>query len=49
VPLARWEPNGERAAAALVELLQPGDAVLVKASRSMGLEVVAETVGGVAA
>jgi UDP-N-acetylmuramyl pentapeptide synthase len=30
------------AAAALPDLLQPGDTVLVKASRGVGLEVVAE-------
>jgi UDP-N-acetylmuramoyl-tripeptide--D-alanyl-D-alanine ligase len=33
--------NAEEAAAAVAELLQPGDVVLVKGSRSVGLEAVA--------
>jgi UDP-N-acetylmuramoyl-tripeptide--D-alanyl-D-alanine ligase len=33
-----WEPDAERALAAALDLLRPGDAVLVKASRSVGLE-----------
>ena len=36
----------DEAIAALDELLQPGDCVLVKASRSVGLEVVAEALAG---
>jgi UDP-N-acetylmuramoyl-tripeptide--D-alanyl-D-alanine ligase len=46
-PLAReyggaWVETAADAAARLRELLRPGDVVLVKGSRSVGLEVVAE-------
>jgi UDP-N-acetylmuramyl pentapeptide synthase len=34
------------AAALLPELVQPGDVVLVKASRGVGLEIVCETLAG---
>jgi len=34
------------ALAALDDVLQPGDCVLVKASRAMGLEAVAEALAG---
>ncbi|MDQ3778247.1 MAG: UDP-N-acetylmuramoyl-tripeptide--D-alanyl-D-alanine ligase [Actinomycetota bacterium] len=37
-----WVRDAEEAAARLSELLQPGDVVLVKGSRSVGLEAVAE-------
>jgi UDP-N-acetylmuramyl pentapeptide synthase len=37
-------PTAGAAAARLREVLQPGDTVLVKGSRSVGLEVVAENV-----
>jgi UDP-N-acetylmuramoyl-tripeptide--D-alanyl-D-alanine ligase len=40
-----WEPTAAAAAARLREELRPGDAVLVKGSRSVGLEVVAENLG----
>jgi UDP-N-acetylmuramyl pentapeptide synthase len=39
-------PDVERAAPLLAELLQPGDCVLVKASRAMGLEQLAEAIAG---
>jgi UDP-N-acetylmuramoyl-tripeptide--D-alanyl-D-alanine ligase len=38
----RWVPNVHQAMRALDELVRPGDAVLVKASRAIGLEAVAE-------
>ena len=47
-PLARgydpdaWAPTAAEAAELARELVQPGDVVLVKGSRSVGLEVVAE-------
>ncbi len=37
-----WAPTAAEAVAVARELVQPGDAVLVKGSRSMGLEIVAE-------
>jgi UDP-N-acetylmuramoyl-tripeptide--D-alanyl-D-alanine ligase len=37
-----WVPTAEAASARLQELLEPGDVVLIKGSRSVGLEVVAE-------
>jgi UDP-N-acetylmuramoyl-tripeptide--D-alanyl-D-alanine ligase len=41
-------PSAAEAVARVRELLEPGDAVLVKASRTAGLEVVAEALAGVA-
>lgn len=38
-----WAPTVEQGLPLLASLLEPGDCVLVKGSRSMGLEVVAET------
>ena len=46
IPVLRSVANAEEAVAALDELLQQGDCVLVKASRSVGLEVVAEAFAG---
>ncbi|MER3409038.1 MAG: UDP-N-acetylmuramoyl-tripeptide--D-alanyl-D-alanine ligase [Thermoleophilia bacterium] len=48
VPLRRRVRTAEEAAEALQALLQPGDCVLVKGSRSVGLERVAEAVATVA-
>ena len=39
---SRWLPNVHEALRELDELVRPGDAVLVKGSRAMGLEAVAE-------
>ena len=39
---AAWAPTAAEAVAVARELVLPGDAVLVKGSRSVGLEVVAE-------
>jgi UDP-N-acetylmuramoyl-tripeptide--D-alanyl-D-alanine ligase len=46
IPAVRHVVGKENAAAVLDELVQPGDCVLVKASRSMGLETVAEALAG---
>ena len=46
IPLIRSVVGVEEAVVALDELLQQGDCVLVKASRSVGLEVVAEALAG---
>ena len=40
-PTARQVDTGADAALLLADLLQPGDTILVKASRGVGLEVVA--------
>jgi UDP-N-acetylmuramoyl-tripeptide--D-alanyl-D-alanine ligase len=44
-----WAPDAENAAAAAAELVRPGDVVLVKASRALGLERVAEALAAVSA
>jgi len=49
VPVVRWAPSVEAGLAALRQLLQPGDCVLVKGSRSMGLEAIVEAVAVVPA
>jgi UDP-N-acetylmuramoyl-tripeptide--D-alanyl-D-alanine ligase len=38
----RWAPNVHEALRELDDVVRPGDAVLVKASRAVGLEAVAE-------
>jgi len=38
----RWVPNVHEALRELEDVVRPGDAVLVKASRAIGLEAVAE-------
>jgi UDP-N-acetylmuramoyl-tripeptide--D-alanyl-D-alanine ligase len=42
---ARWTPNVHEALRELDEIVRPGDAVLVKGSRAVGLEAVAEALG----
>jgi UDP-N-acetylmuramoyl-tripeptide--D-alanyl-D-alanine ligase len=49
VPLTRWAATVEQGLAALRSVLQPGDCVLVKGSRAMGLELIAEAVAVVPA
>jgi UDP-N-acetylmuramoyl-tripeptide--D-alanyl-D-alanine ligase len=46
---SRWAPNVHEALRQLDELVRPGDAVLVKGSRAMGLEAVAEALAAVKA
>jgi len=49
VPEQRWAPDADAAAAEAAELVRPGDVVLVKASRALGLERVAEALAAVSA
>jgi len=49
VPVTSWAPDAETAAAEAAELVQRGDIVLVKASRAVGLERVAEALAAVSA
>jgi UDP-N-acetylmuramoyl-tripeptide--D-alanyl-D-alanine ligase len=49
VPTVRWAPTVEAGLAALRQLLRPGDCVLVKGSRAMGLEAIGEAVAVVPA
>jgi UDP-N-acetylmuramoyl-tripeptide--D-alanyl-D-alanine ligase len=49
VPSTRWAPTVEQGLAALRQILQPGDFVLVKGSRAMGLEAIGEAVAVVPA
>jgi UDP-N-acetylmuramoyl-tripeptide--D-alanyl-D-alanine ligase len=44
VPLTRWAPTVETGLAALRQVLRPGDCVLVKGSRAMGLEAIGDAV-----
>jgi UDP-N-acetylmuramoyl-tripeptide--D-alanyl-D-alanine ligase len=39
---AKWAPTAAEAVAVALDLARPGDAILVKGSRSVGLEVVAD-------
>jgi UDP-N-acetylmuramoyl-tripeptide--D-alanyl-D-alanine ligase len=43
-----WAPAAAEAVALVRELVRPGDAVLVKGSRALGLEVIAEALAGAA-
>jgi UDP-N-acetylmuramoyl-tripeptide--D-alanyl-D-alanine ligase len=49
VPTVRWAPTVEAGLSTLRPLLAPGDCVLVKGSRSMGLEAIGEAVAVVPA
>jgi UDP-N-acetylmuramoyl-tripeptide--D-alanyl-D-alanine ligase len=49
VPVTRWAPDATTAIAAAEEVVEPRDCVLVKASRAVGLEVVAEALAAVRA
>ncbi|HSB37528.1 MAG TPA: cyanophycin synthetase, partial [Gaiellaceae bacterium] len=47
VPVTRWAPDAEAAVEVASDVVRPGDCVLVKASRVIGLEVVAEALAAV--
>ena len=47
VPVTRWAPDASSAVATVEDVVEPGDCVLVKASRAVGLEVVAEALAAV--
>jgi UDP-N-acetylmuramyl pentapeptide synthase len=47
--VTRWARDAAAAIAAAEEVVEPGDCVLVKASRAVGLEVVAEALAAVRA
>ena len=49
VPVTKWVANAAAAVPAAKAVVEPGDCVLVKASRAVGLEVVAETLAAVRA
>jgi UDP-N-acetylmuramoyl-tripeptide--D-alanyl-D-alanine ligase len=49
VPVTRWARDAESAAVEAAEVVRPGDCVLVKASRAVGLERVAEALAAVSA
>lgn len=49
IQVTRWVPDAAGAVTAVEEVVQPGDCVLVKASRSVGLERVAEALAAVSA
>jgi UDP-N-acetylmuramoyl-tripeptide--D-alanyl-D-alanine ligase len=49
VPVTRWAPTVEQGLAVLRQVLRPGDCVLVKGSRAMGLEAIGEAVAVVPA
>ena len=49
IPVTHWAPDAEAAASMARDLVEPGDCVLVKASRAMGLERVAEALAAVSA
>jgi UDP-N-acetylmuramoyl-tripeptide--D-alanyl-D-alanine ligase len=49
VPITRWAPTVEQGLGVLRQILQPGDCVLVKGSRAMGLEAIGEAVAVVPA
>jgi UDP-N-acetylmuramoyl-tripeptide--D-alanyl-D-alanine ligase len=49
IPVTAWAPDAESAVAVVDGIVQPGDCVLVKASRSVGLERVAEALAAVSA
>jgi UDP-N-acetylmuramoyl-tripeptide--D-alanyl-D-alanine ligase len=49
ISITEWAPDAESAVPVVERIVQPGDCVLVKASRSVGLEQVAEALAAVSA
>jgi UDP-N-acetylmuramoyl-tripeptide--D-alanyl-D-alanine ligase len=49
IDITEWAPDAESAVAVVEGIVEPGDCVLVKASRSVGLERVAEALAAVSA
>lgn len=49
IPTTRWAADAQEALAVATALVEPGDCVLVKGSRSVGLEAVAEGLAGIPA
>jgi UDP-N-acetylmuramoyl-tripeptide--D-alanyl-D-alanine ligase len=49
IEVTSWAPTAQEAVALVEEVLEPGDAVLVKGSRAVGLELVAEALTAVRA
>jgi UDP-N-acetylmuramoyl-tripeptide--D-alanyl-D-alanine ligase len=49
IPITRWAPDASTAAREAADVVRPGDCVLVKASRVVGLEQVAEALAAVSA
>ena len=49
IGITEWAPDAESAVAVVERIVEPGDCVLVKASRSVGLERVAEALAAVSA
>jgi UDP-N-acetylmuramoyl-tripeptide--D-alanyl-D-alanine ligase len=49
IPVTRWAADAAAAIPAAEDVVEPGDCVLVKASRAVGLEVVAEALAAVRA
>ena len=49
IPITGWAPDAESAVSAVEAAVRPGDCVLVKASRAVGLETVAEALAAVSA
>jgi len=43
IRVSRWAPSAEEAVSLVEEILEPGDCVLVKGSRAVGLELVADS------
>jgi UDP-N-acetylmuramoyl-tripeptide--D-alanyl-D-alanine ligase len=43
IRITRWAPSADEAVSVVEEILEPGDCVLVKGSRAVGLELVADS------
>ena len=47
IAVTRWCPDAQAAVAVIEDVVEPGDCVLVKGSRAVGLELVAEALAAV--